>query len=123
MGVTLWRPAVVLVPLHPPDAVHEVAFVEDHTRSDEAPVVIEVGIAESGAVGTGAGGGGGGTAVVTFTVTFCVTLPPLPVQERVYVVVAVGVTAWVPLVAFAPVQPPLALQEVASVEDQVRVED
>lgn len=36
-------------------------------------------------------------------------------------VVAVGVTLWVPLVALLPVQPPLAVQEVALVEDQVRV--
>ena len=34
----------------------------------------------------------------------------------------VGVTPSVPLIASAPVQPPLAVQEVAFVLDQVRVE-
>jgi hypothetical protein len=38
------------------------------------------------------------------------------------VVVLVGLTLFVPLVASAPVQPPLAVQEVALVLDQVRVE-
>ena len=37
--------------------------------------------------------------------------------------VTVGETDWVPKVALAPVQPLEAVQEVASVEDQVRVED
>jgi len=38
------------------------------------------------------------------------------------VVVAAGVTLSVPLIASAPVQPPLAVQDVAFVLDQVRVE-
>jgi hypothetical protein len=37
-------------------------------------------------------------------------------------VVPVGDTARVPLVAFVPVQPPLAVHEIALVEDQVTVE-
>jgi lysine/ornithine N-monooxygenase len=40
----------------------------------------------------------------------------------VYVVVAVGKTPRVPLVAVVPVQPPLAVHEVAFVLDQVSVE-
>jgi hypothetical protein len=37
-------------------------------------------------------------------------------------VVVVGLTLFVPLVASVPVQPPVAVQEVALVLDQVRVE-
>ena len=37
--------------------------------------------------------------------------------------VTVGVTVWLPLVAFVPVQPPEALQDVALVEDQESVDD
>ena len=57
-GVTVTEPAlpdaVKLVP------VQEVAFVEDQVRVDDWPEVIDVGDAESEAVGPGGGGGGGG---------------------------------------------------------------
>jgi hypothetical protein len=36
-----------------PDPVHDVAFVEDHVSVEDWPLVIEVGFAESVAVGTG----------------------------------------------------------------------
>jgi hypothetical protein len=49
-------------------------------------------------------------------------VPPGPVQAREYVVVAVGETSSVPLIACAPVQPPEAVQVVALVLDQVSVE-
>jgi hypothetical protein len=44
------------------------------------------------------------------------------VQVSAYVVVVAGVTPSVPLIASAPVQPPLAVHDVAFVLDQVRVE-
>ena len=60
---------------------------------------------------------------VTVTVADWVALPPVPVQARVYVVATVGETGCVPETAFVPVHPPLAVHEVALVEDQVRVEE
>lgn len=44
-------------------------------------------------------------------------------QLKVYVVVTVGETTWAPEVALVPVQPPDAVQEVALVEFQERVEE
>jgi len=62
-------------------------------------------------------------AAVTVTVVFTVRLPPAPVHIREYVVFAVNVPVdCVPDVAFAPVQPFEAVQLVAFVEDQVKVE-
>lgn len=67
----------------------------------------------------------GGGAAVTVTVALCDAgvVPVAPEQVSVYVAVAVGVTACVPLVAFVPVQLPDAVHDVAFVEDHVRVED
>jgi hypothetical protein len=48
-------------------------------------------------------------------------VPPAPVQDSVYVVVLVGDTARVPLVALVPVQPPAAVHDVALLDDQVTV--
>jgi hypothetical protein len=54
-------PLVALVPLHPPDAVHEVALVEDQVTVEILPDVMLVGLAEivtvGGAVGAGVCGG------------------------------------------------------------------
>jgi hypothetical protein len=50
-------------------------------------------------------------------------VPPAPVQVRLYVVVAVGLTAWVPLVALVPDQPPEAVHPVALVLLHVSVLD
>src|SRR4029077_7138808 len=69
-------------------------------------------------------------APLTATVPACTTtvvlatedVPPAPVQLSVKVVVLVGDTARVPLVAFVPVQPPAAVHEVALVDDQVTIE-
>jgi len=67
---------------------------------------------------------GGVTTAVTFTATLWVSdVPPVPVQLMLYVVLAVGVTGDVPLVPFVPDHPPLAIQLVALVEDQDRVDD
>jgi hypothetical protein len=63
------------------------------------------------------------TGDVTETVTLCVADPPAPVQVSVYLVVAVSVEVLVePLVASDPLQLSEAVQEVALVVDQVRVE-
>jgi hypothetical protein len=50
----LWLPAVALVPLQPPDAVHEVAFVEVHVRVLLPPLLTEVGDADNVTAGAGA---------------------------------------------------------------------
>ena len=49
------EPEIDLVPVHPlvPDALQEVALVEDQVRVEDCPEVIEVGLAVRETVGTG----------------------------------------------------------------------
>jgi hypothetical protein len=61
------------VPLHPPDAVHDVAFVELHVNVDAPPIATLVGFAVSDTVG----------AAATGTLTVWLTLPPGPVHVSV----------------------------------------
>ena len=61
--------------------------------------------------------------VLTVTVAEAEALPPEPVQEILYIDVAVGVTVWEPEVALVPLQAPEAEQEVALVLLQERVLD
>ena len=111
-----WLPEVALVPDQPPEAVQEVALVEDQLRVEAPPLVTEVGFAVSDTVGSGG-------AAVTVTVADALALPPAPVQVRVKLPFAVRAPVdWLPEVALVPDQPPEAVQEVALVEDQVRVE-
>lgn len=130
---------VETAPLHPPLAVQLVAFTDAQPSDVLCPAVIDVGVAEIETMGAGEGVGAGtgvgvgvgsiigagigvGTGVITGVVTEIVIelddVPPAPVHESVYVVFDVGVTACVPLVDFAPSQPPLALQLVELVLDQ-----
>ena len=114
-----WLPGVALVPDQPPEAVQEVALVEDQVSVEAPPLVTEVGLAVSDTVGTGGGGGG----AVTMTVADVPALPPAPVQVRVKLPFAVSAPVdWLPEVALVPDQPPEAVQLVALVEDQVSVE-
>jgi hypothetical protein len=46
-------PLVAFVPLHPPEAVHEVALVEDQVTVEMLPDVMLVGLAEIVTVGGG----------------------------------------------------------------------
>ena len=71
-----WLPEVVLVPVQPPEAVQEVALVEDQVSVEAAPLATEVGFAVSDTVGTGGGGG----VPVTVTVADLLAPPPVPVQ-------------------------------------------
>ena len=64
-------PLVALVPLQPPEAVHEVALVELHISVEAAPRVTEVGLAASVTVAAG--------TTVTEAVAILL-LPPVPVQ-------------------------------------------
>ena len=105
-------PLVALVPVQPPLAVQVVAFVDDHVRLVDEPVVTEVGFAVSVTVGN--------TGAVTVTDALADPEPPLPEHVSVKLVLAVSAAEFsVPLVAFAPVQPPEAVQDVALVLLQV----
>jgi len=66
-------PLVGFVPLHPPEAVQPVAFVEFQARMAALPVPMIVGLAVSVTVGIGA-------VDVTVTVVVAVADPPAPVQ-------------------------------------------
>ncbi len=112
-GVTVANPPVASVPLHPPLAVQEVAFVLDQLKVEPLPKITVVGLAVNVTVGAGA-----------FKVTVVDAFPvaPFPLQVNVYVVVAAGVTVTDPLVASEPLQPPDAVQAVAFVLDHVNVE-
>ena len=48
-----WLPEVVLAPDQAPDAVQEVAFVEDQVSVEDAPLATDVGFATRDTVGTG----------------------------------------------------------------------
>jgi hypothetical protein len=88
-------------------------LVEDQLRAAALPLTIELGLARKLTVGAGA---------LTETVADCWAVPPTPVQDKVNVVFAVRAPVdCEPLVALLPDHPPEAVQEVALVEDQVRV--
>jgi hypothetical protein len=71
-------PEVALAPDQAPEAVHEVASVEDQVNVEDCPATMVVGLAASDTVGAGGGGGEPDTA----TSTEALTLPPDPVQVR-----------------------------------------
>ena len=52
-----WLPEVALAPDQAPEAVQEVASVDDQVSVDDPPLAIDVGFAASDTVGTGWGGG------------------------------------------------------------------
>ena len=107
-------PLVASLPDQPPEAVHDVALLEDQVSVEVAPLATLVGFALIDTVGAGE---------ETDTVADCEADPPLPVQVMVYLVVAVSAAVVVePLVASVPLQPPEAVQLVALLEDQLRVE-
>jgi hypothetical protein len=66
-------PLTDLVPDQAPEAVQEVAFVDDQLIVDALPLSTELGFALRATVGTGA---------LTDTVADCAALPPAPVQVR-----------------------------------------
>ena len=72
-----WLPEVALLPDHAPEAVQEVALVDDHVSVEDAPLAIEVGLAVNDTVGTGGGG-----MPDTLTLVVVLALPPEPVQVR-----------------------------------------
>lgn len=115
-GPVLALPLVACVPVHPPEAVQLVAFVEVQVSVDELPATTLAGLADSVIVGTGG-------AAVTVTVTLFCVVPPLPVQSSAYVdVLASNPVDSLPLVDFDPLHAPPAEQLVAPTADQVMVE-
>ena len=71
VGETDCEPAVDSVPVQPPEAVQEVAFVADQLNVEDWPELIVVGLAEKVRVG-------GGFVEPTVTVTDLETVPPEP---------------------------------------------
>jgi hypothetical protein len=107
-------PLVASLPLQPPEALQDVAFLDDQDSVELLPLAMVLGLALKLTVGAGE---------VTVTVADCAALPPAPVQVSVYVAFAVRAPVdWEPLVAWLPDQPPEAVHEVAFVVDQLRVE-
>lgn len=108
-----WEPLTALAPDQAPEALHEVALVDDHTTDAALPLMIELGLTLKLTVGAGA---------LTETVADCAALPPFPVQERLKVALAVSAPVdWVPLRALVPDQAPEAVQAFAWVDDHVRM--
>lgn len=115
-----WEPLVALDPLHPALAgaalaVQELAFTVLQFKVELPPAAIVAGIALSVIMGNGK---------VTATEALALAVPPAPVQASVKVVLAASAAETsLPLVALVPVQPPLAVQLVAFVDDQARLVD
>lgn len=107
-------PLTASVPAHAPEAVQEVALVEDQVNVEVPPLATLVGLALKDTVGAGAD---------TVTVADCDADPPVPVHASVNLVVAVKAEVLAePLMGSDPLQPPDAVQAVALVADQVRAE-
>ena len=67
-------PLVASLPLQPPDAVQDVAFLDDQDSVELLPPATVLGLALKLTVGAGE---------VTVTVADCAALPPAPVQVSV----------------------------------------
>jgi hypothetical protein len=108
------EPLTALVPDHAPEPEHEVAFFANHVSVVEAPELTVLGLAVSVTEGAEA---------ETVMVADCVAEPPVPVQVNSYsVVLERAAVDQVPEVPTAPCQPPEALQAVAFVELQRRLD-
>jgi hypothetical protein len=106
-------PDTAFGPDQPPVAVQAVAFVADQCSVALLPVVTVLGVAVKVTLGAG---------VFTATEADCDAVPPLPEHVRVNVEFVVNAPVdWLPLVALPPDQAPVAVQDVALVEDQVSV--
>jgi len=69
---------IVLEPDHAPEAMQEVALVEDQASVEDPPLATDVGFAASDTVGPGGGGG----VPETVTVAVALALPAELVQVR-----------------------------------------
>jgi hypothetical protein len=103
-----------LVPDQAPEAVQDVAFVAAQVKVELRPLATVLGLAAKVMVGAGE---------LTDTVADCVAVPPVPVQLREYVSLALSAPVGCePATAFAPDHPPEAVHEVAFEADHVNVE-
>ena len=116
-GDTPTEPLVSRAPDQPPLPTQLEAFLLDHRSVALVPAVMVCALELSVTVGAT----DVGVAGWTVTVTAALPLPPVPEQFRVYVVVLVGATRAVPLVACVPDHPPDAVHVVAWVVDQLTV--
>jgi hypothetical protein len=108
------EPLIDLAPDQAPEAMQAVALLDAQVKAALLPLVIVLGLAARAMVGAGG---------VTETVVACEALPPAPVQVSEYVALAVKAPVDCdPLVALEPDQAPEAVQEVALVDDQLRVD-
>jgi hypothetical protein len=108
------EPLVACAPDHAPDAVHEVALLEDQVRVELEPLATVLGLALKLTVALG--------LALTVTVADCEAVPPVPVQVNVNVEVALSAPVdCVPLNALVPIHAPEAVQEDALVTDQFKV--
>jgi hypothetical protein len=95
--------------------VQEVALIDVQVRLALPPTVILVGLTVSVTMGVGGG--------LTVRIVEELPLPPAPEHVSVYVSapVAAGLTVWLPLSCSLPLQAPLAVQDVAPADDQLKV--
>jgi hypothetical protein len=70
-ALVLLEPVLASLPLQPPEAVHEVALLDDQVKVDAAPLFTVLGLALRTMAGA---------ALVTETVADWLALPPAPVQ-------------------------------------------
>jgi len=102
------EPDSALLPLQPPDAVHEVVLLDDQLNVVEPPGATPAGLALNVADGA--------VEEVTLTVTFAKAPPPEPLQFKVNVVAdVIAPVDAEPLTDLEPDQPPDAVQLVAFV--------
>lgn len=115
-GPIVSLPESGFVPVQSPRPSQAVASLVDQVNVVDPFMLTVVGLALSDTVGSGAGS--------TATVTERLALPPAPMQVRINVLVVVNeLRVWLPDVALLPDQSPDAVQDVALVEDQFRVEE
>jgi hypothetical protein len=96
-------------------AVQDAAFWTVQFRVELPPVATVINVALNWIAGSGS---------VTVTTALAFAVPPGPVQDSVNVVLALSAAdTSLPLVALVPVQPPLAVQVVAFVDDHARLVD
>ena len=97
----------------------EVAVVTEWPK----PVGTDGAVVSPAGGGGGGGGSGGGVGALTVTVVEALAEPPLPLQVKLKIAVVVRLPVlWEPEIALAPLQAPEAVQDVALVEDQDRLE-
>lgn len=110
-GPVLFVPLTGIGPLHPPEAVHEVALLELQESVAVPPGAMTEELNVNVAVG------------MTFTTTLADEVPPAPLQLSEYeAAVATAPVLWLPLMPTEPFQAPLAVQDVVLLDVHVNVE-